>query len=67
MFIRYGSFVQLEHPIRIGHEFDRFVHRIELNGIIQEEKVGLLARVLFHLVDQYPLLVAIYRADGLVV
>ena len=40
------------------------VHRKELNGVVQEEEIGVVAGVPFHLADQRLLALAIHRAGG---
>ena len=53
--LRHCGLRQIEH-VDIGHKRRGFVHRIELNGVVQEEEIRLVARVAFHLADHRLLL-----------
>jgi len=54
-----------ESPCHIRHKRHRLVHRIELNGIVQEKKIRLVAGVPFHLADHPLLLFPVCGAQGL--
>src|SRR5215510_12149218 len=47
------------------HKFHSFVRRVELNGIVQEEKIRPVVDVPFHLANQRLLFLPIYRAEDL--
>lgn len=63
---RHGGLLLAYRPVLLGHrglgenevathmrhELHCLVHRIELNGIVQEEKIRLVMRVTFHLAHQ---------------
>src|SRR5713101_1735471 len=60
--LRHRGLGEVEYSIYIRHEFHGFVHRIEFNGIVQEEKIRLVVGMPFHLADQRLLLLPIHGA-----
>ena len=58
---------QNEASGHIRHKRHGLVHRIELNGVVQEEEIGLVTGVPFHLTDQGLLALAIHRAQDLLI
>jgi hypothetical protein len=63
--LRHRGLGEVEGSINIRHKFHGFVHCIEFNGVVQEEKIRLVVYVPFHLANQRLLLLPIYRAEDL--
>ena len=61
------GFGQLEQRGHIGDKLDGFVDCEELNRVVQEEKIGLVARVPFHLPDRLLLVLPIHRTQHLLI
>ena len=60
--LRHRGLGEVEHRAHIRHKLHGFVHRIEFNGVVQEEKIRLVVRVPFHLADQRLLVLPIHGA-----
>ena len=61
------SLGKLEQRGHIGDKVAGFVDREQLNGVVQEAKVRLVACVSFHLADRLLLVLSVHRAQGLLV
>ena len=59
--LRHTSFGKVEHG-HIRYKGHGLVHRVELNGIVQKEEIGVLMRVPFHLANQCLLLLPVHSA-----
>src|SRR2546428_1585121 len=59
--------IQGENRADIRHKLHCLVHRIELNGVVQEEEICLLVGVPFHLADQRPLVLAVHGTKDLLI
>ena len=60
--LRHRSLDEIEERADIGHKLDGLIHRIEPDGIVQEEEIRLVTAVPFHLMDQRLLLLPIHAA-----
>ncbi len=60
MLVRHTGLSQFEQRGHIRDKLHGLVDRKELNGVVQEEKIRLVAGVPFHLAEQRLLLVPVY-------
>jgi hypothetical protein len=67
VFIGHPGLGQLEQRVHIGYERYGFIDRKELNGVVQEEEIGMVTHVPFHLPDRLLLALAIHRAQNLLI
>jgi len=58
---------QVENRGLIRHKLHSFVHSIELNGVVQEEEIGLVVGMPFHLLKEHPLFRPIHSPEDLVI
>jgi len=58
-----------EHEIaaHMRYRFHGFVHRIQIDGIVQKEKIRLIMGVPFHLADDALLRFLVHRVEGLLI
>ena len=59
---RDGGLCEVQNPRPIRHKRHRLVHRVELDGIVQEEKQGLGVGIPFHLLEEPALSLTVDRA-----
>lgn len=60
MLLRHCGLGEIEQRTDIRRKLDGLVDCVEADGVVQEEKIGLLMRVPFHLADERLLLLSIY-------
>jgi hypothetical protein len=60
--IRHRGLGEIEKRADIGYKLDGLVHRVEADGVLQEEEIRLVTAMPFHLTDQRLLLLPIHAA-----